>query len=309
MKLLDFISNKPYELIEAGYTAYPKNDAAENSEIIIKSRSFKFRTARALNRAIEKYSEKNILLDQGISGEAGRLILVNQTGLDANIWNFAIHPEYIRQFGKIKCIVFNCGGVILDDRQTAYAATMRMLNERGLPQIKFEEWARITEPKASIFLKKRGLEGSAQDVDVTYNKYFDEEISSKRNVPKLYDDTYEILSLLKKSGIKNAILSSYRENYLMKMMYAYRIERLLDCVGENAVNKTERILFLCNLAKEKPQDCLYIDDLPDGVIAAKKAGVHTAGITTGYGKREEIEKENPEYILKSLSDLKDLFKI
>jgi len=309
MGLLDFISKKPYELIEAGYTAYPKKNAAKDSEIFIESRTLKFRTEAGLNRRIENYTERKMLLDQGKSDGERKRILVNQTGIDSKVWNFAIHPEYIGQFGKIKCIIFNCGGVILDDRQTAYAATMRILNERGLSQIKFEEWLMNTEPKASIFFKKRGVEDSAQDIDATYNKYFDEEISSKRNVPKLYDDAYEVLSRLKKSSIKNAILSSYRENFLMKMMYAYRIERLLDCVGENASNKTERILFLCDLAEEKPQNCLYIDDLPDGIIAAKKSGVHTAGITTGYGNRAEIEKENPEYILKSLSDLKNLFKI
>lgn len=309
MGLLDFISKKPYELIEAGYTAYPKENAAKDSEIFIEARTLKFRTEAALNRTIRNYTERKMLLDQGKADGEQRHIFVNQTGLDSNAWNFAVHPEYIGQFGKIKCIIFNCGGVILDDRQTAYAATMRILNERGLAQIKLEEWLMNTEPKASIFFKKKGVEDSAQDIDALYNKYFDEEISSKRNVPALYDDAYEILSRLKKSGFKNAILSSYRENFLMKMMYAYRIERLLDCVGENASNKTERILFLCDLAGEKPKNCLYIDDLPDGIIAAKKAGVHTAGITTGYGKRAEIEKENPEYILKSLSDLKDVFKI
>lgn len=308
MGLLDYLSNKPYELIEAGYTAYPKTNAAKDSEIFIESRALKFRTEAELNRTVKNYAERKILLDQGKSDGEKRRILVNQTGLDPNAWNFAVHPEYIGQFGKIQCIIFNCGGVILDDRQTAYAATMRMLTERGLSRIPFEEWLMNTEPKASIFFKKRGVEDPAQDIDAKYNEYFDEEIRSKRNVPRLYDDAREVLNHLKKSGMKNAILSSYRENFLMKMMYEYGIERLLDCVGENASNKTERILFLCDLAKEKPQNCLYIDDLPDGVIAAKKAGVHTAGITTGYGKRAEIEKETPEYILQSLSDLKDAFK-
>lgn len=309
MGLLDILSNKPYELIEAGYTAYPKKDAAKDSGIFVESRTLKFRTETALNRRIKHYTDNNILLDQGETDGARRRILVNHTGIDSKACYFAIHPEYIRQFGKIKCVIFNCGGVILDDRQTAYAATMRILTERGFSRIKFEDWLVNTEPKASIFFQKRGVEDSAQDIDAIYNKYFDEEIMSKRNVPKLYDDAYEVLNRLKRSGFKNAILSSYRENFLMKMMYEYRIERLLDCVGENASNKTERILFLCDLAEEQPQYCLYIDDLPDGIIAAKKAGVHTAGITTGYGKRAEMEKENPEYILKSLSDLKDVFKI
>jgi len=307
MGLLDFLSEKKYELMEAGYTAYPKNHDAKDSEIIINARTLKFRTEGELDRAIQNYTERKLLLDQGKSDGERRCILVNQTGIDTKVWGFAIHPEYIRQFGKIKCVIFNCGGVILDDRQTAYAATTRMLNERGLSQIKFEEWLMNAEPKASIFFKKRGLEDPAQDIDAKYNKYFDDEISSKRNIPRLYDDVYEVLNYLKKSRIKNAILSSYRENFLMKMMYAYKIEKLLDCVGENASNKTERILFLCDLAEENPRNCLYIDDLPDGIIAAKKAGAHTAGITTGYGKRAELEKETPEYILKSLSDLKDIF--
>jgi phosphoglycolate phosphatase len=184
-----------------------------------------------------------------------------------------------------------------------------MLNERGLPQMKFEEWLMNTEPKASIFLKKRGFEDSSQDIDTKYNQYFDEEINSRRNVPSLYGDVNDVLSHLKKSGRKNAILSSYREKFLMRMMDEYKTTRFLDHVGENASNKIERIFFLCDLAEEKPQNCLYIDDLPDCIVAAKKAGVHTAGITTGYGKRQEIERENPEYILNSLSDLKDVFKI
>ena len=42
----------------------------------------------------------------------------------------------------------------------------------------------------------------------------------------------------------------------------------------------------------------------DGIAAAWEAGVHPAGILTGYGTKEELEAEKPEFMLTNLEDIK-----
>jgi phosphoglycolate phosphatase len=50
----------------------------------------------------------------------------------------------------------------------------------------------------------------------------------------------------------------------------------------------------------KPGDCLFVGDSAADMEAGKRAGVKTAAVTYGYGKREDLARWNPDYWLDDL---------
>jgi phosphoglycolate phosphatase len=53
----------------------------------------------------------------------------------------------------------------------------------------------------------------------------------------------------------------------------------------------------------KPEDCLFVGDSAADMQAGKRAGVKTAAVTYGYGKRAELAQWDPDYWIDDLRQL------
>ena len=45
----------------------------------------------------------------------------------------------------------------------------------------------------------------------------------------------------------------------------------------------------------KPEDCLLIGDSPADMEAGRRAGIRTCAVLWGYGKREDMQRWEPDY--------------
>ena len=53
----------------------------------------------------------------------------------------------------------------------------------------------------------------------------------------------------------------------------------------------------------KPEDCLLIGDSPADMEAGRRAGIKTCAVLWGYGKREDMERWEPDYWIEHPSQL------
>ena len=53
---------------------------------------------------------------------------------------------------------------------------------------------------------------------------------------------------------------------------------------------------------ETPSNAIYLGDTIYDIRAAKKAGVHSVGVATGYHVRERLVNENPDFVVDSLTE-------
>jgi phosphoglycolate phosphatase len=53
----------------------------------------------------------------------------------------------------------------------------------------------------------------------------------------------------------------------------------------------------------KPEEALFVGDSPADMEAAQRAGVRACAVTYGYGKREELLKWEPEFVIADLREL------
>ena len=67
---------------------------------------------------------------------------------------------------------------------------------------------------------------------------------------------------------------------------------------------TEEILSeLVKKFKIKASEMAYIGDHPKDVIEAKKAGVVSIAVPTGFHSKKELKSENPDILVDDLNDL------
>ncbi|HLC47090.1 MAG TPA: HAD family hydrolase [Candidatus Nanoarchaeia archaeon] len=202
--------------------------------------------------------------------------------------------------------IFDHSGVLSDDKQPVYAAAVLLMQQYEVTIQRYEEWLCSTNSSASEYFKLCGVDVPAVEIDKEYAKMLN--IIKNRPVnpilPEMYPGAPEVLKDLRTKGLKLAIISNHPEKELLEELSRYGILGLFDKVSGDSSEKITRLREICDHFSISPSHAFFIEDTIYGLRAAKEAGVHSFGITTGYHTRSMLEKENIAIrVLDSLAQL------
>jgi HAD superfamily hydrolase (TIGR01509 family) len=122
----------------------------------------------------------------------------------------------------------------------------------------------------------------------------------------LFEGALELLKALR-GKVKVGLASMNNRSVIMHLL---QINDLADCfdtvltVEAVSLSKPHPEIFLKTAAQLKtiPERCVVLEDSLFGVKAAKSAQMNCIAVTTGVYSKEELEKEKPNLIVKSLKD-------
>lgn len=206
---------------------------------------------------------------------------------------------------KIDLVIFDWSGVISDDRRPVYAANVQVLRDYKKPRMSFEEWLPRTTMTPVEFFANHGVHGDSKKLYALYKKYYSEAVESGM-VPKVYPDARDVFQYLRKGGKQIAVLGSHPIDNLKREAKDYALASFLSSIHGSARDKIEGLHTVCRELETVPEGASYVGDTIYDIRAAKKAGLHSVGVCTGYHTKERLEKEEPEFLLECLSDLKEI---
>jgi beta-phosphoglucomutase len=127
---------------------------------------------------------------------------------------------------------------------------------------------------------------------------------------KLFEGAVELLQALR--GKAKIGLASM--NNCAVIMHQLKINSIADCfdtvLTAEAVSQSkpdpEIFLKTAGQLRANPGGCVVFEDSIFGVKAAKSGGMSCIAVTTGVYSREELEKEKPDLVVKTLNDAKIL---
>jgi phosphoglycolate phosphatase len=199
-------------------------------------------------------------------------------------------------------IIFDWSGVISDDRRPVYEANMKLLEKHGKLTFSFEEWLPETVMSAVHFARKHHIEGSTEEITETYRKYLDEVITNGIK-PQLIPGSDRTLRELKAKNKKIALLSSHPAENLEKEVDEFGLRKYFDFISGGVLDKVEVLREICGKLDKNYDDSAYVGDMISDVIAAKKLSLLAIAVTSGYHSKEVLEKEKPDYIIGSISEI------
>jgi len=209
----------------------------------------------------------------------------------------------------LELYVFDWSGVISDDRKPVYESNMRLFDHFGIPNIPFEDWKRRSTLSSVQILRDHNVtEKMAKDHEIQemYEKNLDDVIK-EGTVPKVYPEAREVLEFLRNRGKILSVVSSHPEKNLLDEAEGYGVKIYFDLIiAGSGEKKHVKLRETFTRFGKKPEDVLYTGDTIFDIKEAKKAGVHSACVCNGYHEREDLEKENPEFIFENLSELRRL---
>ncbi len=198
---------------------------------------------------------------------------------------------------QFKAVLFDLDGT-LADTAPALGLALNMQRERhGLPPLPIST-IRPYASHGSRGLLEIGF-GMAPDHDdyeamryeylVLYDQVFTES-------PLLFEGISEVLDALEQRRIRWGIVTNKPRRFTMPLMKALKLHKRAACIvsGDDAARPKpypDPLLMACDIARIRPEACLYVGDAERDIKAGREAGMQTAVACYGYLGQQDKPQE------------------
>ena len=188
---------------------------------------------------------------------------------------------------KIKAILFDMDGVLIDAKDWHYESLNRALDLFGMPISRADHLTTFdglpTRKKLEMLSLDRGLPTELHEFINELKQLYTMEIVYTRCNPK-FNHEYA-LSKLKSLGYRMAVCSNSIRNTIETMMVKANLSIYLDLIVSNQdVSKgkpdPEMYLKAINDFGLLPEECLILEDNENGIRAARASGAHLLVVRT-----------------------------
>lgn len=188
---------------------------------------------------------------------------------------------------KIKGIIFDMDGVLIDAKEWHYEALNKALKLFGYEISRYDHLITYDGLPTSKKLEMLSLE---KGLPKKLHKFINE-LKQQYTVEKIFSDCRPIfqheyaLSALKSEDYKLAVASNSIRNTIALMMDASRLRGYLEFFLSNedvTKAKPDPEIYRCAIQRLGflPEECLVVEDNPNGILAATQAGAHVMEVAT-----------------------------
>ncbi len=180
---------------------------------------------------------------------------------------------------KIKAILFDMDGVLIDAKEWHYEALNRALDLFGMPISRFDHLTTFdglpTRKKLDLLSLERGLPTQLHEFINEMKQQYTMELVYTKCKPRFIHEF--ALSALKNNGYKLAVCSNSIRSTVEAMMAKSDLTQYLDLMvsNEDVVNakpNPEIYLKAIKYFNLEPNECLIIEDNENGIRAAQASG-------------------------------------
>jgi len=214
---------------------------------------------------------------------------------------------------RINTIFFDFDGVVIDSEPLHAKAKKLVLDKFKIPYPAtiFDDFKGRTDKVFFDYVSGTLDRGNlSSDFYQNYKKSVFVEII---NELKLIDGFLPFLEKVKKTGIKTAMVSSTSKHSLALVDNLYHISELFDLVITEVDTKLHKpypdpYLKALEMMATTTEQSIVIEDSPNGIISAKKAGCFVYGITSSFSPGVLLEA-GADFVVTSYPELERELKL
>ena len=195
-----------------------------------------------------------------------------------------------------KAVIFDLDGTLIDSMSMWDDINVEYLSKFGLtvPENLQREISGMSFTECAIYFKEKfHLPDSIEEIKEVWNemamyKYMHE-------VP-LKTGVLEFLKELKQRGIKTGIATSNSIELVNAVLDSLQIAKYFDevhtsCEVQKGKPAPDIYLLVAKCLFVAPEQCLVFEDVPEGIIAGKRAGMQVCAVEDDFSKYMTEEKK------------------
>ena len=206
---------------------------------------------------------------------------------------------------KIKAVIFDMDGVLIEAKDWHYNALNKALNLFGMEISRYDHLVTYdglpTKKKLEMLSMERGLpKGLHQFINAMKQQYTIEMVHSQCK-PRFYHEY--ALSKLSNEGYRMAVCSNSIRNTVEIMLQKASLEKYFEFyISNQDVTKGKPDPEMYNLAIKKmglqANECMIIEDNENGIKAARASGAHVMIVD----RVEDVNYDNIKHFLKNFEE-------
>jgi HAD superfamily hydrolase (TIGR01509 family) len=206
----------------------------------------------------------------------------------------------------IRAIVFDFDGLILDTEEPIYRSWLEVYEAHG-EALPFERWVQIVGSTTAAFHPQEHLEerlGRPLSKEVVAQRMGrrTELILAQEILPGILQH----IDAARSAGLKLGVASSSTREWVSGHLDRLGILGRFDCVRcrddvPNAKPAPDLYIAVMDCLGVGPSEAIAIEDSPNGVIAAKRAGMRCVAIPNAITAR--LDLSHADLVLRSLSEV------
>jgi HAD superfamily hydrolase (TIGR01549 family) len=211
---------------------------------------------------------------------------------------------------NISLLIFDLDGTLVDSKKVIINSVNFALKKLNLKLKTYREIEPYLGIGVNYLIKKVTESENTTIINKGVNYFNDYWKDHLKNESRLFPGVRNTLEYFKTKNM--LILSNGTIDIIRKILENFKLDKYFDdiitgdeedCIKPTAcpVNKALNIHNIKN-----KEETLIIGDMDIDIKAGKEAGILTCGVTYGMGKRKDLIKSNPDFLIDRITELRSI---
>lgn len=209
---------------------------------------------------------------------------------------------------RYDCVIFDLDGTLLDTLPDLISSVNHTLRLNGMPEKEAAFIRSMVANPGREFFRLCMPPEFANDADMIdrcyadFRRHYDVHLADE-TAP--YNGVKELLSSLKKMGIKLAVISN-KADHAVKMLIEKNFPAVFDGIigeGNGLLPKPAPDMHLHLKEKLQFEQAIYVGDTEFDIRFARAIGIDCAAVSYGYREEDVLIAEKPDYIAADAEEL------
>lgn len=205
---------------------------------------------------------------------------------------------------KITTLLFDFDGTLLDTNELIIQTFQTVLNAHYPGRFEREDILPFLGPTLRETFESIDPE-KTEELMAEYRTW---NLANHDSFVSEFDGVTETLRQLRNKGLKMAIVSTKRNEMVMRGLRLIEAEELFDTIVclddvQHAKPDPEPLLLAMERLNSSPNETMMVGDNSHDILGGKNAGVRTAGVAWSAKGEKFIRELKPDFVLQHISDL------
>ena len=210
---------------------------------------------------------------------------------------------------KIKAVVFDLDGTLLDTLDDLAASTNAALEQNGLP-VRTTQEVRSFVGNGIGNLIARAMPEQGKDhpqYQAVLDAFVAHYAEHSRDCTRPYDGIMDMLDALDQKGVKLAIVSNKVDFAVKELSALYFGQRMLAAIGDHPSRARkpapDSVFTALQIMGVSVEEAVYVGDSDVDVFTAHNAGLPCCAVTWGFRSEESLAEAGADYVAHTPKEL------